>query len=141
MCGIAGVIHRDKDRTIDAQTLVNMAAIQYHRGPDNFGYYNPEGVGVGMSHARLTIIDLDEERGRQPLVSDDQRYMMVHNGEFYDFQRIRADMTAQGARYQTKSDSEIVLQMYPHYGIEKTVETCAVSSPFQFTIAKKKPCI
>lgn len=132
MCGIAGVIHRDKDRAIDAQTLVNMAAIQYHRGPDNFGYYNPVGVGVGLSHARLTIIDLDEERGRQPLVSDDERYMMVHNGEFYDFQRIRADMTAQGARYHTKSDSELVLQMYPHYGIEKTVEN--LRGEFAFSI-------
>ena len=90
MCGIAGVIHSDKSRTIDSQTLVNMAAIQYHRGPDNFGYHNPQGAGVGLSHARLTIIDLDEERGRQPHVSDDGRYMMVHNGECYDFQRIRA---------------------------------------------------
>ncbi|GAA4343831.1 asparagine synthase (glutamine-hydrolyzing) [Kangiella taiwanensis] len=132
MCGIAGVIHSDKSRTIDSQTLVNMAAIQYHRGPDNFGYHNPQGAGVGLSHARLTIIDLDEERGRQPHVSDDGRYMMVHNGEFYDFQRIRASMTAQGARFQSKSDSELVLQMYPHYGIEKTVEN--LRGEFAFSI-------
>ncbi|WP_223668564.1 asparagine synthase (glutamine-hydrolyzing) [Kangiella shandongensis] len=132
MCGIAGVIHSDKSRTIKPQTLVNMAAIQYHRGPDNFGYHNPEGAGVGMSHARLTIIDLDEERGRQPHVSDNGRYMMVHNGEFYDFQRIRASMTAQGARFHSKSDSELVLQMYPHYGIEKTVEQ--LRGEFAFSI-------
>ena len=132
MCGIAGVIHSDKNRAIDSQTLVNMAAIQYHRGPDNFGYHNPQGAGVGLSHARLTIIDLDEERGRQPHVSDDGRYMMVHNGEFYDFQRIRASMTAQGARFQSKSDSELVLQMYPHYGIEKTVEN--LRGEFAFSI-------
>lgn len=132
MCGIAGVIHSDKSRAIDSQTLVNMAAIQYHRGPDNFGYHNPQGAGVGLSHARLTIIDLDEERGRQPHVSDDGRYMMVHNGEFYDFQRIRASMTAQGARFQSKSDSELVLQMYPHFGIEKTVEQ--LRGEFAFSI-------
>lgn len=132
MCGIAGVIYSDKNRTIDSQTLVNMAAIQYHRGPDNFGYYNPHGAGVGLSHARLTIIDLDEERGRQPHVSGDGRYMMVHNGEFYDFQRIRADMTAQGARFQSKSDSELVLQMYPHYGIDKTVAN--LRGEFAFSI-------
>lgn len=132
MCGIAGVIHNDKNRAIDSQTLVNMAAIQYHRGPDNFGYYNPQGAGVGLSHARLTIIDLDEERGRQPHVSNDGRYMMVHNGEFYDFQRVRASMTAQGARFDTKSDSELVLQMYPRYGIEKTVEQ--LRGEFAFSI-------
>ena len=57
MCGIAGVFHRDPQQPIDSQLLVNMAAIQYHRGPDNFGYANPPGLGLGLSHARLSIID------------------------------------------------------------------------------------
>jgi len=122
MCGIAGVFHRDPQQPIDSQLLVNMAAIQFHRGPDNFGYANPAGLGMGMSHARLSIIDLDEERGRQPLVSDNQNYWLVHNGEFYDFQRIRANLTASGDRFATKSDSEIILHLYPRYGLEKTLE-------------------
>lgn len=121
MCGIAGVFHRDPQKPIDSQVLVNMAAIQYHRGPDNFGYSNPAGLGVGLSHARLSIIDLNEERGRQPLVSKDQNYFLVHNGEFYDFQRIRSDLVAKGARFFTKSDSEIILHLYPRYGLEKTL--------------------
>lgn len=122
MCGIAGVYHRNANQPIDSQVLVNMAAIQYHRGPDNFGYVNPEGLGMGMSHARLSIVDLNEDRGRQPKVSGDRNYYLVHNGEFYDFQRIRADLVAHGARFQSKSDSEIILHLYPRYGIEKTVE-------------------
>lgn len=122
MCGIAGVFHRDAQQPIDSQLLVNMAAIQYHRGPDNFGYVNPQGVGLGMSHARLSIIDLNEERGRQPLVSQDQNYFLVHNGEFYDFQKIRARLVANGARFATKSDSEIILHLYPRYGMEKTLD-------------------
>lgn len=122
MCGIGGILHRDPNQPIDSQLLVNMAAIQYHRGPDNFGYYNPPGAGLGLSHARLSIIDLNEERGRQPLVSDDQDYALVHNGEFYDFQRIRADLTAKGERFNTKSDSEIILHLYPRYGMEKTLQ-------------------
>ena len=122
MCGIAGVFHRDPQKPIDSQLLVNMAAIQYHRGPDNFGYANPQGLGMGMAHARLSIIDLNEERGRQPLVSPDQKYWMVHNGEFYDFQRIRARLVATGARFSTKSDSETILHLYPRYGMEKTLE-------------------
>ncbi|MBA54844.1 MAG: asparagine synthase (glutamine-hydrolyzing) [Pseudomonadales bacterium] len=122
MCGIAGVFHRDPQQPIDSQVLVNMAAIQYHRGPDNFGYTNPAGVGIGLSHARLSIIDLNEERGRQPLISQDQQYYLVHNGEFYDFQRIRAMLVSNGARFATKSDSEIILHLYPRYGMEKTLQ-------------------
>jgi len=122
MCGIAGVFHRQKEQPIDSQTLVNMAAIQYHRGPDNFGYANPPGLGMGMSHARLSIIDLNEERGRQPHLSQDRNYYLVHNGEFYDFQRIRANLVANGIDFSSKSDSEILLHLYPRYGMEKTLE-------------------
>ena len=122
MCGIAGVLHRDKQQPIDPQLLVNMAAIQHHRGPDNFGYANPDGLGMGMSHARLSIIDLDEERARQPCISADRNYWLVHNGEFYDFQRIRAGLVATGARFSSKSDSELILHLYPRYGMEKTLD-------------------
>jgi len=122
MCGIAGIFHRNPQQPIDSQLLVNMAAIQYHRGPDNFGYSNPANIGMGMSHARLSIIDLNEERGRQPLVDPEGNYWLVHNGELYDFQRIRAQLTAMGSRFSSKSDSEIIIHLYAHYGIEKTLE-------------------
>src|SRR5690606_32162247 len=118
MCGIAGVMYADPSRTPDPQLLVNMAAIQYHRGPDGFGYRISEGHGVGFSHARLSIIDLDENRARQPFVSQDGRLLLAHNGEFYDYQRIRARLTAGGARFATKSDSEIILHLFPAYGLD-----------------------
>lgn len=121
MCGIAGVINASKDEDIPPQLLVNMAAIQYHRGPDGFGYHRFEDQGVGFSHARLSIIDLNENRGRQPFVSQDNNYMLAHNGEFYDYQRIRARLTADGARFRTKSDSEIILHLFPRYGLERTL--------------------
>ena len=87
MCGIAGFIYADRDHPVDAETLVAMAAIQYHRGPDGFGWQAME--GVGFSHARLSIIDLDQERGRQPFVSSDGKLMLTKNGELYDYQRLR----------------------------------------------------
>lgn len=121
MCGIAGVMHADPSHSPDRQLLVNMAAIQHHRGPDGFGYQLFDGHGVGFSHARLSIIDLDEERARQPFVSGDGRLLLAHNGEFYDYQRIRARLSAQGARFATKSDSEIVLHLFPERGIEGTL--------------------
>jgi asparagine synthase (glutamine-hydrolysing) len=121
MCGIAGVMHADPSVEIDPQLLVNMAAIQYHRGPDGFGWQRFADHGVGFSHARLSIIDLDENRARQPFVSDDQRLLLAHNGEFYDYQRIRARLTAQEARFRTKSDSEIILHLYPRFGMDGTL--------------------
>ena len=119
MCGIAGFLHADRDRPVDPQTLVAMAAIQYHRGPDGFGWRSMD--GVGFSHARLSIIDLDENRGRQPFETADGRLMLTKNGELYDYQRIRADLTARGARFQTKSDSEIILHLYPRHGLDGTL--------------------
>ena len=119
MCGIAGFMHNDRSRPVDRETLVAMAAIQHHRGPDGFGC--EIGVGIGFSHARLTIVDLDEERGRQPFRSADHRLMLTKNGELYDYQRIRADLTAQGSRFRSKSDSELVLALYDRYGLEQSL--------------------
>ncbi|OIN01926.1 asparagine synthase (glutamine-hydrolyzing) [Idiomarina sp. MD25a] len=122
MCGIAGVFNHRVNDSIDAQTLVNMAAIMHHRGPDGYGYHIQPEQGIGFSHARLSIIDLNEERAKQPFLSADERLMLTHNGEFYDFKRIRADLTARGARFRTKSDSEIVLHLFERYGLEATLK-------------------
>lgn len=120
MCGIAGFIHADRNQPVDAEILVSMAAIQHHRGPDGFGWR--AGAGVGLSHARLSIIDLEAERGRQPFLSGDGRLLLAKNGELYDYQRIRAGLSAAGARFATKSDSEIILHLYPRLGLAGMLE-------------------
>jgi asparagine synthase (glutamine-hydrolysing) len=122
MCGIAGVMNADPKQPVDPDTLVAMAAIQYHRGPDGFGYRVEKDRGVGFSHARLTIIDLDENRGRQPFVSHDGNLMLAVNGELYDYKRIRTELTSRGAKFRTKSDSEMVLHLYERYGLEETLK-------------------
>ena len=121
MCGIGGLFLADRHQTLDRQLLVNMAAIQSHRGPDGFGVECLDAAGVGFCHARLSIIDLNESRARQPFLSNDRQVLMAHNGEFYDFQRIRADLTAQGVRFSSKSDSEILLRLYQRQGLESTL--------------------
>jgi asparagine synthase (glutamine-hydrolysing) len=121
MCGIGGIFQRQREQPIDEQLLVNMAAIQVHRGPDGFGVRSLAGQGVGFCHARLSIIDLDANRARQPFVSEDGQVLMAHNGEFYDFQRIRADLTARGVHFSSKSDSEILLRLYQHQGLEASL--------------------
>jgi len=118
MCGIAGYFHGDPNRPVDPQILVNMAAIQYHRGPDGFGYQVIDDRGVGFSHARLSIIDLDENRARQPFRSADGNLLLAHNGEFYDYKRVRTDLVSRGVKFHTKSDSELVLHLYPRLGLE-----------------------
>ncbi len=122
MCGIAGYMHADPARPVDPRTLVAMAAIQHHRGPDGFGWQAVEGRGVGFSHARLSIIDLDEERGKQPFMSADGNLLLAQNGELYDYKRIRADLTSRGERFHTKSDSELVLHLYPRLGLEDMMQ-------------------
>ncbi|WP_413440479.1 asparagine synthase (glutamine-hydrolyzing) [Synechococcus sp. MIT S1220] len=121
MCGIGGIFRTRPDDCIDPQLLVNMAAIQAHRGPDGFGVETLDESGVGFCHARLSIIDLEGNRARQPFRSDDGQILMAHNGEFYDFQRIRADLTACGVKFNTKSDSEILLRLYQKQGLQKTL--------------------
>ena len=121
MCGIAGIFHADPDRRVDPETLVAMAAIQYHRGPDGFGYRVQDDRGVGFSHARLSIIDLDENRGRQPFVNSDETLMTAVNGELYDYKRIRADLTLRGVKFRTKSDSEMVMHLYERVGLEDAI--------------------
>ncbi|MEJ2346810.1 MAG: asparagine synthase (glutamine-hydrolyzing) [Gammaproteobacteria bacterium] len=122
MCGIAGYINADPQRPVDPDTLVAMAAIQYHRGPDGFGYQSVADRGVGFSHARLSIIDLDENRARQPFRSADDNLLLAHNGEFYDYKRLRTELTLGGARFRTKSDSELVLHLYPRLGLEDMMQ-------------------
>ncbi|AHE99745.1 asparagine synthase (glutamine-hydrolyzing) [Thioalkalivibrio paradoxus] len=121
MCGIAGIFHADPERRVDPETLVAMAAIQYHRGPDGFGYRVQQDRGVGFSHARLSIIDLDEDRGRQPFVMPDNSIMTAVNGELYDYKRIRADLTLRGVKFRTKSDSEMVMHLYRRVGLEDAI--------------------
>ena len=134
MCGIAGYINKDR-RPADPEILVGMAAIQHHRGPDGYGWDAFDECGVGFSHARLSIIDLHDS-GRQPFRTHDGNLLLAHNGEFYEYQKIRAMLTAKGARFRTKSDSEIVLHLYERYGLEKTLEH--LRGEFAFSLYDRK---
>ncbi|HEY9735359.1 MAG TPA: asparagine synthase (glutamine-hydrolyzing) [Trichocoleus sp.] len=121
MCGIGGVFHRDPARPVNPETLVAMAAIQDHRGPDGCGWKAMQDRGVGFAHARLAIIDLNPERGRQPFMSANGQVMIAHNGEFYDYKRIRADLASRGYRFATKSDTELLLHLCDRFGLEQAM--------------------
>ena len=84
-------------------------------GPDERQTWISADGRAGLGHARLSIIDLSS--GTQPIANEDGSLQIVVNGEFYDFERIRAELESQGHRFRTRSDSEIALHLYEQHGL------------------------
>jgi asparagine synthase (glutamine-hydrolysing) len=116
MCGIAGFFKADGLRPGDREALRGMIDVQRHRGPDGTGEHIDERRGLALGHARLTIIDL--YTGAQPLVDEANGLHLIVNGEFYDYKRIRSTLMTTGARFRTKTDSEIALHLYQRHGLD-----------------------
>lgn len=92
--------------------LRSMTDAVTHRGPDESGLHLEPGVGLG--HRRLSIIDLAS--GQQPMASEDRRVWVTFNGEIYNFMEIRAELQAAGHRFQTRSDTEVILAAWRQWG-------------------------
>lgn len=114
MCGIIGVFAKREAVTPD---LLRASVSQlHHRGPDSRGYWTHSNGSIGMGHARLSVIDLDT--GEQPLVNEDGTIHAVVNGEFYDFERIREELTKKGHSFRSRSDSEVLIHLYEEEGVQ-----------------------
>lgn len=107
MCGIAGTV--GGDRAVVEAMLAAMA----HRGPDGEGLVERGNVRLG--HRRLAILDLSE-RGAQPMVSEDGRFAIVHNGEVYNFPALRRELEGLGHRFRSGTDTEVVLRGFAAWG-------------------------
>jgi asparagine synthase (glutamine-hydrolysing) len=83
------------------------------RGPDAEGLWQEGGIYLG--HRRLAILDLDE-RANQPMISSDERYAIVFNGEIYNFRDLRKDLERQGVTFRTTSDTEVILALFAREG-------------------------
>ena len=92
-----------------------------HRGPDAQGQWFDPAHGVGLAHRRLAIIDLTEE-GRQPMRSASGRYIIIFNGEIYNFLRIRADLERLGHSFRGHSDTEVMLAAFEEWGLEPSLQ-------------------
>lgn len=114
MCGIAGILHHDRDRPVDAGLVRRMCAAIRHRGPDDEGLFVEGRVGLGMR--RLSIIDL--AGGRQPIFNEDGSKVIVFNGEIYNYRELRAGLDARGHVLRSMSDTETVLHLYEEEGPE-----------------------
>ncbi len=117
MCGIAGYL--SYTGFFDRKDLEVMTDKIRHRGPDAEGYYEDPNCGLG--HRRLSIMDLSD-RANQPMFSASGRYVIVYNGEVYNFQEIGARLkegtTGTNAKLKTSSDTEVILEAFAQYGIE-----------------------
>jgi asparagine synthase (glutamine-hydrolysing) len=111
MCGIVGWVTTDKEPS--AIALVKAMADRIsHRGPDDEGFFFAPGVGLG--HRRLSIIDLDH--GHQPMVTEDNRYVIIYNGEVYNFLAMRKELEKLGEVFVTHSDTEVLLRAFRCWG-------------------------
>ena len=114
MCGIAGLIHLDNN-PVSPAILQRMTDAIAHRGPDGEGHWIEGNVGLG--HRRLAIIDLSPA-GHQPIASVSQRYVMVYNGEVYNYRELRTELETLGYQFRSRTDSEVVLNALIAWGVK-----------------------
>lgn len=120
MCGIAGFYNPNrnyqKDNIQYQSILERMSATQRHRGPDDSGIWLFE--HGGLSHARLSIIDLTN--GRQPMKKTEagKTFGIVYNGEIYNTEELRRDLAERGHSFSTTCDTEVILTGYMEYGLD-----------------------
>ncbi|MEC1714819.1 asparagine synthase (glutamine-hydrolyzing) [Schinkia azotoformans] len=113
MCGFVGVYQLDKQK-VELNKLIHMRDSIIHRGPDDEGLYCDDNIGLGFR--RLSIIDI--QSGHQPMSTVDDRYTIVFNGEIYNYVELREGLIKKGAKFQTHSDTEVILQLFAEKGPE-----------------------
>ena len=115
MCGIAGFWQQPLLTEHPAEVLRRMAAALSHRGPDDSGTFLDARAGLGLAFSRLAIVDLSVE-GHQPMQSASGRYVIVFNGEIYNYEKIRTELSPH--LWRGHSDTEVVLEAIERWGIE-----------------------
>jgi asparagine synthase (glutamine-hydrolysing) len=124
MCGLTGYIdYRPATRQAREAIVAAMAQTLYHRGPDDGGVWVDAEAGAALGFRRLSIIDLSP-LGHQPMVSADGRYVIVFNGEIYNFQDIRARLAQQGVVPRGHSDTAVLLEAVARWGPRAAIAAC-----------------
>src|SRR3989338_2653873 len=113
MCAIYGYLNFEKNKPFSEGVLDSMLQVLRHRGPDETGAYEKPGIGLG--HARLSIVGLGN--GRQPLANEDETVWCVYAGEIFNHKTLRRDLETRGHRWTTDSDGEVVVHLYEDRGM------------------------
>src|SRR5947207_332622 len=125
MCGIAGMIDWRAATPADALRSIGEAMIESvrHRGPDAGDVWAEAEGGVALGHRRLAIIDLSPG-GAQPMHSADRRFVIVFNGEIYNYRAIGRELAAAGHAPRGDSDTEVLLEACALWGVPAALERC-----------------
>lgn len=118
MCGIAGVLDRDRSlrREKIEQAVTPMTEVLSHRGPDSSGLFIDPESGIAFGHRRLAVVDLSPS-GHQPMISRNERWVLNFNGEIYNHQSLRGTLEQQGIRLRGSSDTEVLLELVALHGV------------------------
>ena len=115
MCGINGILHLQSQKKVDERILTKMRDSLEHRGPDDKGLFIENNIGLG--HRRLSILDVSKA-GHQPFLSDEGRYILVFNGEIYNFKEFYPELKSNGFDIRTNSDTEVLLKLFQMHGLK-----------------------
>lgn len=116
MCGIAGILSLTGVLRFDFPDLLNTLSRNLAiRGPDADETWVSKRGTAALAHRRLSIVDVTE-RANQPMRSSDGRFVLVFNGEIYNYKQLRAELERRGRAFVTTSDTEVLLQLYAEYG-------------------------
>ena len=116
MCGLAGIFqYRAEAPPVNQAELLRIRESMVSRGPDGAGLWLAQDLGIGLAHRRLAIIDLSEA-GAQPMVDTQTGNRIVFNGEIYNYRELRTELSVSGVRFQSHSDTEVMLKLYALHG-------------------------
>ena len=127
MCRIAGIIDKRSDRL--EHDILLMRDSMKHGGPDSEGIFVDAQVRLALGHRRLSIIDLSNG-GNQPMYSNGRDVIIVYNGEIYNYQSLKSELSANGIKFNTSSDTEVILKGYEFWG-----DACFAKLKGMFAIA------
>ncbi len=135
MCGIAGFWQARAGSQPIIDTVARMGSALLHRGPDDSGTFHDAGAGLGFAFRRLAIVDLSDQ-GHQPMASASGRFVIVFNGEVYNFEEIRKELGLR--QWRGHSDTEVMLEAIETWGLESAVRRFVGMFAFALWDRKKR---
>ena len=118
MCGILGE-YSFKGPLLNKKDFKNILSLSENRGPDHTGIYNNKNIQLGFN--RLKIIDLTDA-GNQPIISQDNRFAMVYNGEVYNYKEIKKKLQSYNINFRGNGDTEVIVNAFSIFGLNKTID-------------------
>jgi asparagine synthase (glutamine-hydrolysing) len=116
MCRIAGVISKQLNKNQLQVKIATMCSALQHGGPDDEGFFGDDNAGCAFGHRRLSIIDLSNN-GHQPMPDVNKKAWITFNGEIYNYLELKRHLVKLGARFNSNSDTEVIIQAYLYWGI------------------------